>query len=156
MWTFVLIYAVSRMFCMLTAVFSFLSAGKMQSLWPEWLSTTRWYGKYALHDRANSMITIIQSLYMDHHNVAFSDPSTYIIYSLILLFCFIFFLYNLNKLRKKVTKHLVPDPTKPRFRKRDKVLFFGRKMLRKVRSSIQGTSKQTSCPLIELVISNLF
>lgn len=44
----------------------------------------------------------------------------------------------LRRIKTDVQQHILPDTSRPRFRKRDKVMFYGRKMLRKVRTSLQG------------------
>ena len=40
-----------------------------------------------------------------------------------------------------VTETILPDTSRPRFRKRDKILFYGRQMLRKVRSTLAPGGK---------------
>jgi hypothetical protein len=57
-----------------------------------------------------------------------------VILSILLSICY----KLLHRIKADVQQHILPDTSRPRFRKRDKVMFYGRKMLRKVRTSLQG------------------
>ena len=57
--------------------------------------------------------------------------------ALTLIVAFVTF-WIFKRIRKDVVPAILVDSDKPRFRKRDKVIFYGYKMLRKVKNSLQG------------------